>query len=141
MKNNIKIKRKVEDKFEIVKKVPKDKIQNSLKLYNEYGTMKTLVKNIFLLNVVFIVIHNIFIAKKRYDYEVYNNIRIIETSIIGVLIILVVIITIIAMSKNSKVKNELKEISKRYGIKKEVVQEEFSVLAMHLYGGRGVVLK
>jgi hypothetical protein len=47
----------------------------------------------------------------------------------------------IAMNKNSKTKKALKEISKRYTIKTATVQEEFSALAIHMYGGRGVVLK
>ncbi|WP_299683237.1 hypothetical protein [uncultured Tenacibaculum sp.] len=132
---------KKETRLEIVEKVPKEMLQSSLKIYSESTAMETYVKIPFLLFGVFILIHNVFIAGKSYDYQAYENIKTIEISIVVILVISVIIMAIIAMSKNSKVKNELKEISKRYGIKKEVVQEEFSTLAIHLYGGRGIVLK
>ncbi len=130
-----------EVKFEIVDKVPKEKIQNSLKLYSESAAMETFVKIPFVLFAVLVLIHNVFLAGKSYDYQTYENIKTIELSVVVLLVIAIVIMAIIAMSKNATIKKELKEISNRYGIKKEIVQNEFSALAMHLYGGRGVILK
>ncbi len=130
-----------EIKFEIIEKVPKDKLQIPLDLYGESAAMETYVRIPFLLIGVLFLIHNIFLAGRSFDYETYENIKNIEISIVGIIVLAVFIIAGIAMSKNSTVKKELKEIAKRYNIKTEVVQEEFSALAVHMYGGRGVVLK
>ncbi len=130
-----------EIKFEIIAKVPKEKLQVPLDLYGESAAMETYVRIPFLLIGVLFLIHNIFLAGRSYDYNTYENIKNIEISIVGIIVLAVFIIAGIAMSKNSAVKKELKEIAKRYNIKTEVVQEEFSALAVHMYGGRGVVLK
>ncbi len=130
-----------EVKFEIIEKVPKEKLQIPLDLYGKSAAMETYVRIPFLLIGVLFLIHNIFLAGKSFDYQTYENIKNIEISIIGIVVLTIFIMAGIAMSKNSAVKKELKEIAKRYHIKTEVVQEEFSALAVHMYGGRGVVLK
>ena len=141
MENSVTVNENEEVKFEIVEKVPKEKIQKSLKLYSDSTSIETYVKIPFALFAVFILIHNVFIAGKSYDYQTYESIKAIELTIVVILGISVIIMAIIAMSKNATIKKELKEISNRYGIKKEIVQDEFSDLAMHLSGGRGIVLK
>ena len=141
MGNQEEITTEEEVKFEIVEKIPKEKLQEVLKIYSESAAMEAYVKLPFLGFGVLVLIHNIFLAGKSFDYSTYENIKNIEISIVAILVFIIIIIAVIAMKKNASVKNELKEISKRYGIKKEIVQDEFSALAMHLYGGRGVVLK
>jgi len=130
-----------DNKFEIVEKVPNEKIQSLLKLYSESTSMEAYVKIPFLLCGVMVLIHNVFIAGKSYDYSTCESIKTIELSIVGVLVGIVIVIAIIAMIKNAEIKKGLLEITKRYNIKKEIVQEEFNALGVHLYGGRGVVLK
>ncbi|WP_064967731.1 hypothetical protein [Tenacibaculum ovolyticum] len=127
--------------FEIIEKVPKEKLQVPLKLYAESAAMESYVKLPFLLVGALFLIHNVFIAGNSYSYSTYKNIKNIEISIIGIIVLAIFIMAGIAMNKNSKTKKALKEISKRYTIKTETVQEEFSALAIHMYGGRGVVLK
>ncbi|WP_237275766.1 hypothetical protein [Tenacibaculum ovolyticum] len=127
--------------FEIIEKVPKEKLQVPLKLYAESAAMESYVKLPFLLVGVLFLIHNVFIVGNSYSYSTYKNIKNIEISIIGIIVLAIFIMAGIAMNKNSKTKKALKEISKRYTIKTATVQEEFSALAIHMYGGRGVVLK
>lgn len=130
-----------EVKFEIIEKVPKEKLQIPLDLYGESAAMETYVRIPFLLIGILFLIHNVFLAGRSFDYQTYENIKLTELSIVGVIVLVVFIMAGITMSKNSTVKKELTEISKRYHIKPEIVQEEFSALAVHMYGGRGVVLK
>lgn len=127
--------------FEIIEKVPKEKLQVPLDHYGKSAAMEAYVKIPFLLIGVGVLLHNIFLAGRSFDYETYENIKTFELSVVGIIVLVVFVLAGIAISNNLSVKKELNEISKRYHIKPETVQEEFSALAIHLYGGRGVVLK
>lgn len=130
-----------EVQFEIIEKVPKEKLQVPLQLYADSAAMESYVKLPFLGFGILFLIHNVFLAGRSFDYRTYENIKTIELSVVGILMLVIIVMAVIAMNKNAKVKSELKEIGKRYAIKTEIVQEEFSALAIHFYGGRGVVLK
>ncbi|WP_103867533.1 hypothetical protein [Aquimarina sp. I32.4] len=127
--------------LEIIEKVPTDILQIPLKLYSESTAMETYVKIPFLLIGVLFLIHNIFLAGRSFAYNTYETIKTVELSIVGVIVIVVFVIAGIAINKNSKVNKHLKEISKKYNIILEITQDEFSALAIHMYGGRGVKLK
>jgi len=116
-------------------------IKETLNLYSKSINLETYVKVVFAIIAVLVLMHNIFIAGNSYDYSTYENIKTIELSIVGIMVLIIFIIAGIAMSNNSKVTRQLKEASKRYTVKLETVQEEFNALAIHYYGGRGVVLK
>jgi len=127
--------------LEIIEKLPKKSLEELLSYYANSTNMETYVKIPFALIAVFFLIHNVFIAGRSFVIDTYNTIKSIEIFIVVVLASAIFIIAIIAMNNNSKLKKGLLEASKRYNIKVEDTQEEFNILALSLYGGRGVVLK
>lgn len=128
-------------KLQNLEKIPADELKNPLKLYSESTSMETYVKIPFLLIGVLFLIHNIFLAGRGYDYDTYETIKTTEFSIVGIIVLSIFIIAGIAMNRNSRVNEALKEVSKKHNIALEKIQDEFSTLAIQLYGGRGVKLK
>lgn len=129
------------EQLQILEKINKEELDAILGLYRESRSMESYVKIPFLLFGVLVLIHNIFIAGNSYDYETYDNIKAIELLIVGVIVFIIFIIAGMAMSKNSKIKELLRKTSEKHNISLEKIQEEFSALGIHLYGGRGVQLK
>ncbi|MCL5128386.1 MULTISPECIES: hypothetical protein [unclassified Algibacter] len=121
--------------------VPTDKTQEMLSLYVVSLGMETYAKLCFAVIFILILVHNIFIAGNSYELDTYDTIMAVELSIVGVIILAVFIIAGIAMSKLSQLKNLIIENSKRNNLKKQELGEEFSFLAVHLYGGRGITIK
>ena len=121
--------------------LPQEKTQEMMDLYGASMDMETYAKLCFALIFVLVLIHNIFIAGNSYAIDTYDTIMAVELSIVGVIILAVFIIAGIAMSKLSQLKNLIIENSKRNNLKKQELGEEFSFLAVHLYGGRGITIK
>lgn len=127
--------------LEIVEKLAKELLTNYLNEYAKSANIEAYAKLGLFIFPVLILIHNVFIAGKSYEYSTYNNIKNIELTIVGVLVIALIILAVISIRITSKLTSKLKESSKRYGIKNQSMEEEFSILAVHFYGGRGVELK
>ncbi|GAA3517330.1 hypothetical protein GCM10022393_34300 [Aquimarina addita] len=130
-----------EIQLEIIEKTPSNTLEEPLLLYSQSTAMESYVKIPFILIGVFFLIHNVFLAGRSYAYDTYEMIKTVELSIVGIIVLTVFIMAGIAMSKNHKLKKKLIEISHQYHIDIIKVQEEFNALAIHLYGGRGCVIK
>ena len=127
--------------LQIIEKLPKKSLQELLTYYVNSVNMETYVKIPFALIAVLFLGHNVFLAGRSFDMNTYDMIKNVELSIVVLIVIAIITIAIIAMNNTSKLKSELLKVSKRYTIKVEDVEEEFNILAVSLYGGRGVVLK
>ena len=121
--------------------LPKEKTQEMMDLYGASMSMETYAKLCFAIIFVLVLIHNIFIAGNSYALDTYDTIMAVELSIVGVILLAVFIIAGIAMSKSSQLKKLIIENSKRYNLKKQELGDEFSLIAVHLYGGRGITIK
>jgi len=130
-----------EKELEIIEKLPSELLSEHLGKYAKSANLEGYAKIGLIIFPVLVLIHNIFIAGRSYDYQTYESIKNTEITIVGILVAILIILAIIAMVINSNLNESLAESAKRYGIKKELMEEEFSLLAIHLYGGRGVKLK
>lgn len=124
-----------------IEKTPNKTLEKPLDLYREYANIEAYVKIPFLIIGIGFLLHNVFLAGKSFDIDTYDRIMTIELSIVGIIVAVVFVMAGMAISKNSKLNKELKEIAKKHGIPKETMQNEFSALAIHYFGGRGVQLK
>ncbi|WP_299781225.1 hypothetical protein [uncultured Formosa sp.] len=130
-----------EIELKVLEALPQEKTQEMMALYGTSMNMETYAKLCFVLLFVLVLIHNIFIAGNSYAIDTYDTIMTVELSIVGVIVFTVFIIAGIAMSKLSQIKKLIIENSKRYKLKKQELGKEFSFLAIHLYGGRGITIK
>jgi len=130
-----------EEQLNIEKKVANDVLQECFALYAKTTAMTAYVKIPFALIAVLILLHNLFLAGRSFDYSTYNTITTIEFSIGGCIALSIIIIAIIAMSCNLKLKKILTEISQKHHIDIYTVQEEFNLLAISMYGGSGFIFK
>jgi len=128
-------------KLQIVEKLPKKSMEELLTYYANSLNMESYVKIPFALIAILFLGHNVFLAGRSFDINTYDTIKNVELSIVVLIVMSIIAIAIIAMNNTSKLKSGLLEASKRYSIKVEDVQDEFNVLALSLYGGRGIVLK
>ncbi len=138
MKNKEKTEPEVQ--LEILEILPEQMLQEMLGIYKTSANMESYVKIPFFIIGVFFLIHNIFIAGRSYNYDTYNTIKTTEFSIVGIIVVVVCIMAGIAIDKNLKLKKRLTNASKTYNVSLEKMQEEFSGIAIHLYGGRGIKL-
>lgn len=56
------------------------------------------------------LIHNVFLAGKSFNYKTYETIKVIELSIIEILVFCLIILRITAMNLNSKLSKKIKGI-------------------------------
>ena len=61
--------------LEIIEKVPDNELETPLNLYSVFRNLEMYVKIPFVLIAVLILIHTIFIARKSYDYNIYEFIK------------------------------------------------------------------
>lgn len=130
-----------EIELEIIQKIPDELLSEHLKMYCTSSNFEGYAKIGLVIFPILFLIHNVFLAGKSFNYKTYETIKVIELSIIGILVFCLIILAIIAMNLNSKLNKKLKESAKRYGVKIELMEQEFSLLAVYIYGGRGVKLK
>ena len=133
--------KKQEIELEIIEKLPKTILVKHLEEYAKYANLEGYLKLSVIIFPVLILIHNAFIAGNSYDYKTYNTIETTELSIVGLIVASVIVLVIIAMRINSKLKKELKQLAKKHAIKTKVMEAEFTLLAVNLYGGSGLKLK
>ncbi|MFL0100296.1 hypothetical protein [Tenacibaculum maritimum] len=127
--------------LEITEKVPNELVAEQLEIYEKYSNIEGYAMIIFVAFPVLVLIHNFLIAGRSYEYEVYETIKTIELSIVGVLIAVTLIIAMIAIRLQRQLNKSLEATAKKYAIKIEVMEKEFNILSVYLYGGRGVTLK
>lgn len=121
--------------------LPKQQIEEMLQLYSASKNMETYAKIAFGVIAVLFLIQNVFIAGKSYPIDTYDTIMAVELSIVGIIVLAVFVIAGIAIAKSSKLKDQIVENSKKYQIKKQDLAEEFSLIAMRMYGGNGIKVK
>lgn len=130
-----------EKELEITEKFPKKLLSEQLDIYCKSVNMETYAKFGFIVFPILVLIHNIFIAGNSYDYKTYEAIKTTELSIVFILMSVFIVLGVMVIIFNNKLNNSLTESAKKYGMEIELVEEEFSILSVYLYGGRGVKLK
>ncbi|MBJ2174826.1 hypothetical protein JBL43_11300 [Aureibaculum sp. A20] len=131
----------IEVELDTLSKLSETELKSSLEVYKSLADMETYVKLPFLGIGILVLIHNVFLAGKSYELSTYNTIMNTEMTIGGILLLIVFTMAGIAISKTSKLKNEIKQYGKKHHIKKQILAEEFSLVATQLYGGSGIKIK
>lgn len=127
--------------LEIVEKLPKELLTNHLNEYSKNVTIENYLRIVPLVFPILVIIHNLFIAGNSFKRSTYDNILITELTIVVITLIGLLILLGIYLKGTKKLNTKLKDSARRYGIRKQSMEEEFSFLALQFYGGMGVKLK
>lgn len=126
--------------LETLDRLGKDQLQTAIDNYGKSANMEGYAKIALIVFPVLFLIHNVFLAGRTYDMDTYDFIMNTEMSIIGIIVFIIIVLAIRAWHFKSVTKDILNEEAKRKKINKTKLQEEFSILAVHYYGGEGVKL-